>query len=149
MTTKHFTAAKALLVHGDKVLLLRESTAYQDGLHSGRYDVPGGRLEPDETLQDGLTREVMEETGLSFTSADLFYDDHITVEKNGETWHIHRHYFACAAVNDKVTTSTDHDGFIWIDPQDYAAHNIIPKLHEIFKAYLTYISRTESHSYAS
>ncbi|MFD1905418.1 NUDIX hydrolase [Paenibacillus rhizoplanae] len=37
------------------------------GPYSGRYDLPGGRLEANESLLDGLVREFMEETGFAVT----------------------------------------------------------------------------------
>ncbi|REE85285.1 ADP-ribose pyrophosphatase YjhB (NUDIX family) [Paenibacillus taihuensis] len=33
------------------------------GPYTGRYDLPGGRLEPLEALEQGITREIREETG--------------------------------------------------------------------------------------
>ncbi|GBF73024.1 NUDIX hydrolase [Paenibacillus sp. 598K] len=33
------------------------------GPYAGKYDLPGGRLEPMETLEQGLQREIAEETG--------------------------------------------------------------------------------------
>jgi ADP-ribose pyrophosphatase YjhB (NUDIX family) len=35
------------------------------GAYTGRFDLPGGRLEENEALTDGLVREFLEETGLS------------------------------------------------------------------------------------
>ncbi|MEI2397435.1 MULTISPECIES: NUDIX hydrolase [Paenibacillus] len=35
------------------------------GPYTGRYDLPGGRLEENESLLDGLVREFMEETGFA------------------------------------------------------------------------------------
>ncbi|AIQ59816.1 NUDIX hydrolase [Paenibacillus borealis] len=35
------------------------------GPYTGRYDLPGGRLEANESLLDGLVREFMEETGFA------------------------------------------------------------------------------------
>ncbi len=37
----------------------------RDGQYKGRWELPGGRLEPDETLYEGVVREVLEETGLT------------------------------------------------------------------------------------
>ncbi|MRN53605.1 NUDIX hydrolase [Paenibacillus monticola] len=46
-------AGKMLVIHKGK------------GPYTGRYDLPGGRLEDNESLLKGLEREFMEETGLS------------------------------------------------------------------------------------
>ena len=55
--------AKVVLIDQNKrVLLLKRSDYVQK--FSGDWDLPGGHLKPDETLEDGLTRETHEETGL-------------------------------------------------------------------------------------
>jgi 8-oxo-dGTP diphosphatase len=45
---------------------------------SGQFHVPAGRLEPDETIVDGIIREAREETGieLSGNAVDLAYVMH-------------------------------------------------------------------------
>lgn len=49
----------------DRVLLVQEGR--DDNEHYGCWNLPGGRLEPGETLPDGAVREVIEETGLRVT----------------------------------------------------------------------------------
>lgn len=49
-----------LFVDAEDVLLLHESTTPVD-----RWDLPGGGLEPEETLLAALSREVQEETGMT------------------------------------------------------------------------------------
>lgn len=44
-----------------KLLVIRKGK----GPYTGRYDLPGGRLEENEGLRDGLVREFMEETGFT------------------------------------------------------------------------------------
>lgn len=136
-TIKYFIAAKAFIRRDGKILLVRESGNYKDGVNVGQYDVPGGRLDPNETLLDGLQREVREETGLGVSSAEQFFQESVVVKKNDEEWHITRNYFACDAMDGDVVLSEDHDEFIWIDAQDYPSIGIIPNLKEVFEAYLT------------
>src|SRR6185436_5873841 len=58
-------AAKAVIVNSKgEILLLREAETYADGTNAGKYHMPGGRLEKGETYEEGLAREIMEETGL-------------------------------------------------------------------------------------
>lgn len=49
-------SAKAVVLANDKVLLLRQP--------NGRWDLPGGKVDPGELVTEGLEREVREETGL-------------------------------------------------------------------------------------
>lgn len=135
-TIRNFVATKAVLKHNGKILLLRESQKYKDGTQTGRYDVPGGRINPYETLLDGLKREIFEETGLAPLTHHLFFKDNVIVQRGDEEWHIERNYFACDADADTVILSDDHDVYLWIDPQDFASVTIIDNLHEVFAAYL-------------
>ena len=45
----------------DRILITRRSL---DVDHGGMWEVPGGKLEPEETAADALKREVLEEVGL-------------------------------------------------------------------------------------
>ncbi|KAA0197019.1 Nucleoside diphosphate-linked moiety X motif 18 [Fasciolopsis buskii] len=66
-----------VLLRGDQVLLIQESkrSCY------GKYFLPAGRLEPHETLLDGVKREVLEESGLEFLPKQL-----VLLESNGSCW---------------------------------------------------------------
>lgn len=50
-------SAKAVMTWKGQVLLLQKP--------SGKWDLPGGKLDPGETLMEGLAREVREEIGFS------------------------------------------------------------------------------------
>lgn len=54
--------AKAVLYKEEKVLLLKRSNYMKK--HAGEWDLPGGHIIEGEILEDGLLREVWEETGL-------------------------------------------------------------------------------------
>jgi 8-oxo-dGTP pyrophosphatase MutT (NUDIX family) len=55
----------ALIERGGELLLERRSDC-------GRWGFPGGAIEVDESLEEGLRREVLEETGLVVTGEELF-----------------------------------------------------------------------------
>jgi 8-oxo-dGTP diphosphatase len=113
---KLFVGAKGLVVHEGKVLLLRESSQYEEGTEVGKWDVPGGRIKPDETVREGLLREINEESGLSVTPGEVLgvFDGFPKIK--GEVCHIVRVYFLCRAVSEEVTLSSDHDAYEWVVP---------------------------------
>lgn len=64
-TPKRRVPCVGALVHDDDGRLLVVRRAREPG--SGRWSVPGGRVEPGETDLDAVRREVLEETGLHVT----------------------------------------------------------------------------------
>ena len=52
-----------ILDEQDRVLLVKH-VPEKGGFWAGKYICPGGRLDPGESLEDGVRREVREETGL-------------------------------------------------------------------------------------
>jgi len=65
-------AVDALVINkqGDKLLL--EKRAKHLLLHSGKWCLPGGFLNRNETLAEGIRREIREETGYEVSSLELF-----------------------------------------------------------------------------
>lgn len=57
---KNHFGVYAVIVEGNKILLVEKTR----GPYAGLLDLPGGRLEPGESLEEALVREVKEETGL-------------------------------------------------------------------------------------
>lgn len=55
-------SAKAIVLRGRDVLLLRKP--------SGKWDLPGGKIESGETVYQGLLREVREEAGLDVSVSE-------------------------------------------------------------------------------
>ena len=133
---KLFVATKAFVKHGDRVLILRESSKYSDGANAGRWDVPGGRLEPGQRFLESLRREVREETGLEPEIGRPFHASEWRPTVRGEEWQIVGIYFECRADSEAVVLSEDHDVFEWIRPEDFRNYELIPNLASAFEAYL-------------
>ena len=57
----------AVVIEGAKVLLVRRGNEPL----KGEWSLPGGALELGETLQQGVVREVLEETGLEVVPAGI------------------------------------------------------------------------------
>jgi 8-oxo-dGTP diphosphatase len=136
MDFKIFAATKAFIVHEGKVLLLREAGKYEDGTNVGRYDVPGGRVEPGQRFDESLLREINEETGLTVEVGRPFFVNEWRPVVRGEQWQIIGTFFECIAKDEKVVLSKDHDEYVWIDPKDFKQYNIIENLVPMFLSYL-------------
>ena len=130
---KLFVAAKAIIVNEEhKVLIVRESGDYDEGTNVGRWDVVGGRIDPAESLFDGLKREVLEESGLEVEPERVItVDDKFQVIK-GEDVHIVRIYYLCRYIGEEVVLSADHDRYEWITVAECSNYNIMSDVKEVF-----------------
>jgi ADP-ribose pyrophosphatase YjhB (NUDIX family) len=71
-----FIVVLAVVQDGDRFLLIEESKPRV----RGTWNIPGGRLEDDESLVDATLREVREESGLLVTLGGLLYVDQLRSE---------------------------------------------------------------------
>lgn len=95
-------AAYGVVIKDDKILLSKQ--------FGDKYDLPGGGIDLGEKLENGVVREVKEETGIDVKNPKLlgfkesfFTDSHAL----NEAYHCYLFYFACEYVGGKLST----DGF--------------------------------------
>lgn len=141
---KLYVGTKGLVVYEGKILLLRESGSYGDGTQEGLWDFPGGRIEPEETLERGFIREIREETGLSVRLGPVLGAFDGFPEIRGEACHVVRVYFLGSADTSAVRLSEDHDQYVWVTPKESEAYALMDDLAETIAAYMQsdYISAT-------
>ena len=99
------TVAKVVLIdERGRVLLLKRSDYMKK--YAGEWDLPGGHLKSNESLSDGLKREVKEETGLDIENEKL-----VDIQSN-------LHFF-CAKYDSKpIKISHEHTDFRFFDKDD-------------------------------
>ena len=88
-TTNHRVVVTAAVVEIDGRFLV---TQRHQGVHlEGLWEFPGGKCDRDETLKDGLARELLEELDVpSRIGAELFTTTHAYPERTVEL-----HFFRC------------------------------------------------------
>jgi 8-oxo-dGTP pyrophosphatase MutT (NUDIX family) len=79
-------AAYGIAVRDGRVLLGRSA-------FTGRWDIPGGAVEPSETLEEGLCREFREETGVTPEPVRLLHVDESFVYFFRHAFHSLRFYY--------------------------------------------------------
>lgn len=67
---RHITVAAGLIWGTDGRLLVSQRP--EGGSHAGKWELPGGKLEPGESPDDALIRELREELGIEVISGGEF-----------------------------------------------------------------------------
>ncbi len=120
---------KILIKNNDgKYLFIRRAASFKSGPQ--KWDIPGGRIEPEEALQDALRREVKEETGMELEKVELLLaaQDIFVPEKD---LHVVRLTYLGSA-NGDVTVSDEHDSFQWMTISEIKAEpNVDSYLQQI------------------
>jgi 8-oxo-dGTP diphosphatase len=104
----------AVVIDGTKVLLVRRG---QEPL-KGEWSLPGGALELGETLQQGVVREVLEETGLIVVPGGIIeiLDRIVPDEVSGR---VRYHYvlidFVCHVTGGTLCSASDAEEVRWVE----------------------------------
>lgn len=135
-------AAKALVINSEgKVLLLRKSNDdIRHSGNSGKYDLPGGKIDAGETIAEALAREVKEETSLKIDTTNLqpFYAGDWRPIVHGKQLQIIGMFFVCRSWKGKITLNDEHDTLVWVDAKTFHGYDILPPED---KAIATYFER--------
>lgn len=134
MNMKLYVGVKALIVKEGRILLLREAH-YDEGTNEGKWDVPGGRILPEESLWEGLMREVREESGLRITpGAVLSVSETFPVIKD-EPSHIVRIHYLAEYKGGEVVLSKDHDAYEWVEVSGLTDKDCMSEVRELCADY--------------
>lgn len=114
-------AIKAVIVKDGKALVLKETSRY-----SG-YDLPGGKIDENESIDEALKRELHEELGLKeFKMGDLVHVYERTDYKK-EGISLMLIFYKVTAAEFKITLSEEHTEYKWIsrrEVEDMAAKDM-------------------------
>ncbi|MDT3765834.1 8-oxo-dGTP diphosphatase MutT [Priestia filamentosa] len=108
----------AIIKYRDQILIAQRNS--KDHL-AGKWEFPGGKLEPGETPEECLVREIREELRID-VEIGSFYDDNVYGSKDQV---IHLLFYWAAVMNGKVTAVV-HDDIKWIAIKDLARFDFAP-----------------------
>ena len=135
MTThyRHSVSVVGIVAREDgRVLVIRRKD-------NGTYQAPGGILEHTERIEDGVAREVFEETGYEVRTLNL-----TGVYKNVEGGHVTL-TFRCALVGGQATLNDEATEVSWFTPDEVAARLAEPYAVRVADALSTDWPRVRHH----
>ena len=107
------------------------------GVYLDAWHLPGGGINKGETLEEGLKREVKEETGLDITDIEpiIFSDGVAMKHKDGETEKVYMifHDFKCLSKTDNFTPNDDLENLKWVAKSEIKDYNLTPPSKFLFK----------------
>ena len=108
----------AIIIDGDKVLITRRP---DDKRHPGLWEFPGGKVDPGESPEEALTREILEELGADITVEGI-YD---VVYYRYDWGPVLILAYRCRLVSDTL-----HDIGVaehrWVHPTDLSKYSLLP-----------------------
>jgi 8-oxo-dGTP diphosphatase len=105
---KHYIVVAAIIKHGGKVLCMQRNTSKHSYL-SYKYEFPGGKVEPSETNEEALLREISEELDLEIVVEKEF----ITVEHEYPDFKLTMYSYLCQSPT-AVFELKEHIAFQWL-----------------------------------
>ena len=124
MKTIEVTAA--IIIQDGKVF----ATQRGYGDWKGWWEFPGGKMEPGETPQEALTREILEELDAEIEIGELLD----TVEWDYPAFHLTMHCFLCTLISESMHLN-EHEDAAWLSAETLysvkwlpADEGLIPKI---------------------
>ena len=105
---------KAFIIKGEKILIIKRKVA---DVFTGLWDIPGGKVESEDNLFEGIAREIKEEVNLKLTKILLTLSTSKFVGSLRDHPIIFRNIYLCSAEGE-VKLSDEHSDFLWVEPEE-------------------------------
>jgi len=142
-------AQKAFITKNGKLLLIRRSA--WDPVNPLRWEVPGGRMEPGELLDDSIKREVREEVGLEIVPGPPFLLWQWSVPRPGDASTLLEvvavaRTCTCGDPTTRLRNQPNDriDRIEWVDCSSLAAYDFIPNMGLVVAAFLNVIASDQA-----
>lgn len=109
---KHIEVVAAIIIDDNKTLCVQRGPNKLEYI-SKKYEFPGGKMEPGETKEQALKREILEELKIEIQVQEEF----LTVTHEYPDFILTMHSFICNCKDPKLTL-TEHIDFKWLKNEE-------------------------------
>ena len=118
MINKIMIGVGAVIEDGADRVLLVKHIPERGGFWQGKWICPGGELEMGETIEEGIKREVMEETQLEIDLVTPLHPfDRIVKSDNETTLHVIYIDYLAKLIGGKLKPGSDVGEAIWVEKE--------------------------------
>lgn len=121
----------AVVQHGGKILLLQRPA---DDFMGGIWELPSGKVDPGESIDQALIREIKEETGLDVTAIRNYLGEFDYQSSSGKK--SRQFNFTVEVASTDTVQLTEHDAYTWTSlaeepPVTDAVKQVLARYREI------------------
>ena len=117
---------KALIEQNGKILIVKRSEKTKS--YPGHWDFPGGKLEHGEEPEEGLVREVKEETSLAIKVGEPLFS-----YLESKTAFAYIVVYKCNLLGGEIKLSHEHSEYKWVTKSELKELLIEPYLKKLFE----------------
>jgi 8-oxo-dGTP diphosphatase len=121
---KHLQVAVGIIRNTERKIFLAQRAA--SSYMANKWEFPGGKIEQDETAEQALKRELMEETGIEVTSASAIGQ----ADHSYEDLRVTLHFFLVDGWNGEPY-GREGQPQRWVEQQDLVADEFPPANHQL------------------
>ncbi|KAJ9434225.1 8-oxo-dGTP diphosphatase [Candidatus Pantoea symbiotica] len=121
---KHLQVAVGIIRNTERQIFLAQRAA--SSYMANKWEFPGGKIEQDESAEQALKRELMEETGIEVTSASAIGQ----ADHSYEDLRVTLHFFLVEGWNGEPY-GREGQPQRWVEQQDLVAEEFPPANHEL------------------
>ena len=123
-------SAKVVIHDENGRCLLLKRSMHSKG-NPGKWDFPGGKIDAGESLDQGLLREIREETGLVVSLGHLLG----AAESESPTARVVYVILEGRLASGAIHLSGEHDDYVWVEPKDLAVMDLASQFHRFAADY--------------
>lgn len=115
---EHIHAVGAAIINDDRRVLIAKRPIHKS--MPNKWEFPGGKIEPNETPQECIIREIKEELGIVIVT-----ETYIGLETfNYEDMIVSLHLFVCRIPYEQEITLHEHQAIAWIAFEDFKLYDM-------------------------